>query len=132
MTELPVPVRAFLDAVNRRDAEAAAQFFTEDAAYHATVPHAPVVGRTAIAAMFARIFSEADQVCWEAVSSAGDGTVCFVERVDRFWYAGREAAIECCGVFRLSGDRISVVRDYLDLPTWRERKVAATASENNR
>jgi limonene-1,2-epoxide hydrolase len=126
----PGPVRAFLDAVNRRDAEAVARCFTDDAVYHATVPHAPVAGRTAIAAMFERIFDQAEQVCWEVVSSGGGGARYFVERIDRFWYAGHEAAIECCGVFVLTSDRISVVRDYLDLPTWRERKTAALASEN--
>jgi limonene-1,2-epoxide hydrolase len=123
--DLPGPVRAFLAAVNDRDAAAAARCFTEGAEYHATVPHPSVAGTPAIEAMFARIFGEAERVRWEVVATGEQGSVVFVERLDRFWYSGHEAAIECCGVFVLDGDRIATVRDYLDLPTWRARKSAA-------
>lgn len=115
-------VRGFLDAVESRDCDAVAACFTEAARY-ANVPHPPVVGPAGVRALFARILPRCERVRWDVVSSAYEGRLAWLERVDRFWIAGREYAIECNGVFTVDdpGTRLVEVRDYVDLATWRER-----------
>lgn len=125
---LPTAVAAFLDAVNARDAERLGQHLTDDMTYHLIVTHPPIRGREAVVLALRRVLSEADRVRWDVVSFAANDDLVFVERVDRFWYAGHEAAIECLGVFTLRDGKIAEVRDYADMETWRSRKAAATAT----
>ncbi|MGX4688138.1 nuclear transport factor 2 family protein [Streptomyces sp. JNUCC 63] len=125
MSALPAAVSEFLEAVNARDPSRVAACFTEDAAYHFLVPQPPVTGRSAIEAAYTKVLGECTQVRWDVVAGAAAGHLVFLERVDRFWYDGREAAIECCGVFELGGGLIRVARDYADHRTWRERRAAA-------
>jgi limonene-1,2-epoxide hydrolase len=129
-TPVPVPIADFLAAVARRDPAALESCLTADAAYHICVPAPPVVGRRAVVEVFARIFAETSACRWDVASHAtvvGDGWErAYVERVDRFWFDGREAAIECLGVFELEAGLIREVRDYVDLATWRQRRTTAT------
>lgn len=125
--DLPPAVAGFLEAVEGRDAERLGRHLTEDMAYHLIVPHPPVTGRAAVVATMARVLGEADHVRWEVVSSAVSGELVFLERVDRFWYGDREAAIECLGVVTLRDGLIAEIRDYADMDTWKVRKAAATA-----
>ncbi|MDO3402741.1 nuclear transport factor 2 family protein [Mycolicibacterium neoaurum] len=124
---LPPAISGFLAAMDARDADAAAAFFTEDISYHLLMPHPPVVGRDAVVSALRTSIADADRASWDVVSWAVAGELAFVERVDRFWFGEREAAIECTGVFVLRDGLIAAVRDYADLGTWRERKAAATA-----
>jgi limonene-1,2-epoxide hydrolase len=55
-------VRAWVEAFNRADADALADFYTEDAVNH-QVAEAPVRGRAAIREMFASGFAAANMVC---------------------------------------------------------------------
>jgi limonene-1,2-epoxide hydrolase len=125
MSDLPASVRGFLDAVNTRDPQALRLTLTPDMTYHLIVPHPPVSGRDEVCAVMERVLGEADRVRWDVVSSGGAGDLVFVERVDRFWYGGREAAIECLGVIRLVDGLIAEIRDYADMATWKARKSAA-------
>lgn len=125
MHDLPEVVARFLAAVNDRDAAALATCLAPDMAYHLIVPHDPVVGRDAVVATMGRVLGEADRVLWETASSAVNGDLAFLERIDRFWYGEKEAAIECLGVFRLENGLITEIRDYADLETWKARKDAA-------
>lgn len=122
---LPAPVRSFLDAVRDRRVDRVADCFTEQATYAYAVPLPPLEGRTAIADMFEGLLREAERVQWDVLAAAVDGPRVWLERVDRFWFDGREVAIECAGVVELDGDRICAVRDYVDLQTWRARRGAA-------
>jgi limonene-1,2-epoxide hydrolase len=123
---LPPVIDEFLDAVEKRDPVAVAQCFTEDGAYWFAVPQPPVVGRETIQSVFARVLGEVDRVVWDVVTSAVDGDRVWLERLDRFSFRGREAAIECIGLFELDGDRIRVVRDYCDMSTWQTRRAAVS------
>lgn len=128
-TELPSVIATFLDAINDRDAGRAGRSFTDDISYQLLVPYPALVGREAVVAALDKSLNEADRVRWDVVSFAvGDG-VALVERVDRFWFGDREAAIECTGVFELRDGLIAAVRDYADLGTWRERKAKALRGE---
>ena len=115
-------VRRFLQAVEGRDCDAVAGCFTPDARY-ANVPHPPAVGPAEIRAVFARILPRCERVRWDVLTSAYDGDLAWLERVDRFWIGGREYAIECNGVYRVDPLRgqLAEVRDYVDLGVWRER-----------
>jgi limonene-1,2-epoxide hydrolase len=123
---LPPVVGEFLDAVENRDPVAVARCFTEDGAYWFAVPHPPAAGRPAIEAMFTRVLGEADRLTWEIATSAVDGDRVWLERLDRFWFQGQEAAIECVGVLELRHGRIHVVRDYCDVGTWQQRRAATS------
>ncbi|MBD0859809.1 nuclear transport factor 2 family protein [Gordonia sp. zg691] len=122
---LPHAVRGFLDAINARDLEAAAEHLTDDVSYHLLMPHPAVTGRGAVLEALGGAVLAADRVDWEVISCLADDRRAFVERIDRFYFGDREASIECLGVFELRGDKISAVRDYADLETWRRRKEAA-------
>jgi limonene-1,2-epoxide hydrolase len=125
---LPPVVHEFLAAVEKRDAAAVAACFTEDGSYAMAVPHPAVDGRAAIEAAFVRVLGEVDATRWELVTSGVAGDLVFLERVDRFWFGEKEAAIECLGVVRIVDGRIAEIRDYADIATWRERKAAAQGS----
>ncbi len=122
---LPPPVEAFLTAVAERDVAAVSACFTEDATYAYAVPLPPLQGRTAITVMFQGLVAEFTRIRWDVVGSCLDGNRVWLERVDRFWSGDREVAIECAGLFELNGDRITTVRDYVDLQTWQQRKAAS-------
>jgi limonene-1,2-epoxide hydrolase len=123
---LPVAVQNFLDAVHKRDAAAVAECFTSDGEYYFAVPQEPARGRAAIAAVFAKILGASDKVQWDIVTSSVDGHRVWLERVDRFWFSGREVPIECVGVVELDiQGSITVVRDYCDMAVWRARREAA-------
>lgn len=124
--DLPEVIGRFLADIAARDAQAVAECFTEDAVYHLLVPTPPVTGRNAIRSVFERVFDETSAVQWDIVSHADAGARVYLERVDRFWYRGQEAAIECLGVFELSDGLIATVRDYADFDTWRRRKELVT------
>lgn len=124
--ELPESVSEFLAAVNARDAARAGAFLTDDISYQFLVPHPAIEGRGAVVAALDKSLKEADAVRWEVVSFGLGESSAFVERLDRFWFGGRESAIECAGVFELRDGLIAAVRDYADLATWRERKGTAS------
>lgn len=122
---LPDCMVEFFDAVNQRDAERAGEALTLDATYHLIMPHPPVEGREAIVAALRSSLTEADKVQWDIVAWGSHDDVVFVERVDRFFYGEKEAAIECMGAFTMRDGRIHAIRDYADLATWRQRKATA-------
>lgn len=124
--ELPPVILTFLSGLEARDADAVGACFAEDASYHLLVPKPAVTGRAAISAVFETLLSETTAVRWDLVSHAVAGDRVYLERVDRFWYEGKEASIECLGVFELSEGLIDAVRDYADHGTWRERKDLVT------
>jgi limonene-1,2-epoxide hydrolase len=125
MSELPQLISRFFSAINARDADALGAIMTEDVSYHLIVPHPPVCGRSAVVDALRKSLQEADRVDWEVRSWSATDDLVFVERIDRFWFGDREAAIECTGVFVLRDELISEVRDYADPGTWRSRKEAA-------
>lgn len=123
---LPEVIQEFLSAIEARDAVAVGVCFAEDASYHLLVPKPPVTGRAAISAVFEKLLGETTAVRWDVVTHAVVGDRVFLERVDRFWYRGKEASIDCLGVFELSDGLIAAVRDYADFDTWRQRKAGIT------
>jgi limonene-1,2-epoxide hydrolase len=98
-------VAAWVEAFNRGDADAIAQFYAENAVNHQVVRD-PVEGRAAIRAMFAREFAAAKMVCIPE-NIFEDGAWAILEWRDPLGLRG-------CGFFRIENGRIAFQRGYWD------------------
>jgi len=118
---IPDVITRFLYAVAALDADELADCFNEACEYFVKFPDPAIVGRENIRALFADFFSKCSAARCDLSSFGLNGSTVYTERVDRFWFSGQEAFIECVGVFEIEGGRISVVRDYSDAETFTRR-----------
>lgn len=102
-------VRSWVDAFNRADVDAIADFYAEDAVNH-QVAEAPVRGRTAIREMFASAFASATMVCI-AENIFEEGEWAILEWRDPLGLRG-------CGFFHVVGGKIVFQRGYWDKLTF--------------
>ena len=101
--------RSWVDAFNRADADALAEFYADDAINH-QVADAPVVGRAAIREMFASGFAAATMVCIvEQIFEEGEWAI--LEWRDPLGLRG-------CGFFHVVGGKIVFQRGYWDKLTF--------------
>ncbi len=98
-------VLSWVDAFNRRDIDALAGFYAEDAVNH-QVAEEPVIGREAIRRMFADGFAAAEMVCI-VENLFQDGEWAILEWRDPLGLRG-------CGCFHVQGGRIVFQRGYWD------------------
>jgi limonene-1,2-epoxide hydrolase len=98
-------VKAWADAFNRADADEVAAFYAENAVNH-QVAESPVEGRTAIHAMFAREFANAEMVCIPE-NILEDG-----ERAILGWRDLK--GLRGCGFFHVRDGKIQFQRGYWD------------------
>ena len=98
-------VAAWVEAFNRKDVEALAALYAEDAVNH-QVAEAPVEGREAIRAMFAAGFAAAEMVCI-VENLFEDGEWAILEWRDPLGLRG-------CGFFHVVDGRIRFQRGYWD------------------
>jgi limonene-1,2-epoxide hydrolase len=102
-------VKAWVEAFNRADVEALANFYREDAINH-QVAEQPVKGRDAIREMFAAGFAAAEMVCIpEHILEDGDWAI--LEWRDPKGLRG-------CGFFHVIDDKIAFQRGYWDKLTF--------------
>ena len=113
-------LHGFFRAVESRNLDAIGACFAPDATYR-NVPHPPAEGPVAIREMFARIVTVSERIIWDVLSEAYEGNRGHVERLDRFWIAGREYAVpcHCVALLDLTSSRILEFRDYLDIGQWK-------------
>ena len=98
-------VRAWVEAFNRADAAALADFYHADAINH-QVAETPVEGRDAIHAMFTRGFATAEMTCIiENLFEDGDWAI--LEWRDPLGLRG-------CGFFQVRDGKIAFQRGYWD------------------
>jgi len=102
-------VELWVDAFNRRDVDALAAFYAEDAVNH-QVAESPVHGREAIRAMFAAGFQAAEMVCI-VENIFEDGEWAILEWRDPLGLQG-------CGFFHVLGREIVLQRGYWDKLTF--------------
>lgn len=102
-------VRLWVEAFNRRDVDALAAYYAEDAVNH-QVAEAPVHGRAAIREMFAAGFAAAPMVCI-VESLFEDGEWAILEWRDPLGLRG-------CGFFHVVDNRIVFQRGYWDKLTF--------------
>ena len=98
-------VQSWVETFNRGDADALADFYTDDATNH-QVAQEPVVGRAAIREMFANEFSRAKMVCIvEQIFQDGEWAI--LEWRDPKGLRG-------CGFFHIVNEKIAFQRGYWD------------------
>lgn len=102
-------VRLWVEAFNRRDVDALAGYYADDAVNH-QVAEAPVHGRAAIREMFAAGFAAAPMVCI-VESLFEDGEWAILEWRDPLGLRG-------CGFFHVVDNRIVFQRGYWDKLTF--------------
>ncbi|MCL1038214.1 nuclear transport factor 2 family protein [Shewanella submarina] len=98
-------VQRWVECFNRGDAEAIAEFYSEDAINH-QVANEPVVGKRAIKQMFADEFSAAEMVCI-VENIFQDGQWAILEWKDPIGLRG-------CGFFQFENCLIVLQRGYWD------------------
>jgi limonene-1,2-epoxide hydrolase len=112
MTPLDI-VRAFVDAVERKDLDAAMTLVHPDCEYD-NVPMGKNIGTAAIRALLERFLGSASTVEWVVHREAAMGSVVFNERTDRFEMAHGWVDLPVTGVWEVHGGLITLWRDYFD------------------
>lgn len=102
-------VEAWVDAFNRRDVDALAEFYSDDAINH-QVAESPVQGKPAIRQMFIDAFALAEMVC-EIENIFADGDWAILEWKDPLGLRG-------CGFFLVRDGKIRLQRGYWDKLTF--------------
>ena len=98
-------IKAYVEAFNRADADALANFYSETAINH-QVANSPVEGRNAIRQMFVEEFATAKMVCI-IENIFEDGEWAIMEWRDPLGLRG-------CGFFHIVDDKIVFQRGYWD------------------
>lgn len=125
-------IGALLRAIESRDLRAIGRALSPDARWQ-NVPHAVVHGRAAVVSMLGHIVTWSDEVRWDVVSAGYEAGVGRLERVDRFRIDGHWHDVACHGIFTIdASDRVSDVRDYVDLGEWRTRVTPALDARRTR
>ena len=91
--------------------------FAEDAVLD-NVPMAPAKGKAAIREMTQGFLKDANSFTAQIVRSVGDGNVVFNERIDMFDIGEKRIELPVAGVFEVRGGKITLWRDYFDLPSY--------------
>jgi limonene-1,2-epoxide hydrolase len=111
-------VTAFIAAIEAKDLDTALALVTEDVSYE-NVPMSPIVGREAVRAALDSFLSMAAAVDWQVSRQMVSDNAVANERLDRFQIGDGWLEMPVAGFFEVSDDgRISLWRDYFDLPTY--------------
>ncbi len=110
-------IRKFIETWSSLDADALAEFFTEDGVYH-NMPTEPVTGKENVRNFIKAFLSTWTETHWEILNLLGSGDVVFAERLDRTRTTQGDVDLPCLGVFEMEGGRIKVWRDYFDMGTY--------------
>jgi len=110
-------VKSFIRAVEKKDFARALALVTDDVEYD-NVPMAAVHGHDAVRNMLGPLLAGCTEVEWVVKREAETGDIVFNERVDRFKLGdGRWLEIATAGVWEVKDGRITLWRDYFDMPT---------------
>ena len=110
-------VDAFVIAWPTADAQALAQFFSENAVYQ-NGPLDPVRGRDAIQTTIANFMGLGGSVAVYMPHVLADATRVMTERVDHFLLEGRTLSLPVMGIFEVADGKIMAWRDYFDLASF--------------
>lgn len=116
-------VRTFINHIEAKNLDAACALMTDDCEYD-NVPMSKVFGIEAVKQVLGPFTAGCSEIDWVIVrqSSAGDMTsgVVLNERIDRFKMGERWVELPLAGVFEVKNGKISLWRDYFDLPTFQK------------
>jgi limonene-1,2-epoxide hydrolase len=113
-------VTAFITALTSGDTDAAAALCHDDLTFE-NVPLDPrsQQGRDVILAGLGRLVAGCTKVEWEVIHQIESGSTVANERVDRFWFDdGHFAEVPVMARWEVTDGRISLWRDYYDMPMW--------------
>lgn len=115
-------VTALIRACEARDLDAVAVLVTDNIEYD-NVPIGKVFGPEGVRRVLSGGVSEAaSQVEWVVHRQVASGNTVMNERTDRFLVDNRWIEIAIAAVFEVSGDRVSLWRDYFDLESYRAQR----------
>jgi limonene-1,2-epoxide hydrolase len=115
-------VTALIRACEARDLDAVEALVTDDIEYD-NVPIGQVFGPEGVRRVLSAGVSEAaSQVEWVVHRQVASGNTVMNERTDRFLVDNRWIEIAIAAVFEVSGDRVSLWRDYFDLESYRTQR----------
>ena len=121
-------VTAFIEAVERKDLEAAAGHLAETVSYE-NMPVKPIVGRAAVVKAIAGFVGSAAEVDWRILRTVEVGRTVINERVDRFRIGDGWMELPCAGFFEVDGDgHITLWRDYFDMGSYQRQFAALSGS----
>jgi len=106
-------VRAFCDAVGRKDLGTVEQLMDEQVVYH-NIGMEATVGRDASLAAVKSLFEMFEPISFQIRNLAADGDVVLTERVDEITANGVTAPMPVMGAFEVRDGRILYWRDYFD------------------
>lgn len=106
-------VTAFINALERKDFDAACALITPDCEYD-NVPFAKVYGPQGLRSVLEPFLGNCGGVEWLVHHQVEHGNVVMNERTDRFQFGERWAELPVAGLFVLTDGKISLWRDYFD------------------
>jgi len=110
-------VRDFIAAWSRLDVDEIVGFFTPDGTYH-NMMNKPVSGHENLRKFIGGFIKDWTQTTWDVLNIVSQGDIVMAERLDRTRLGAKSVDLPCCGVFELTEGKISIWRDYFDLPTY--------------
>ena len=115
-------VRQFLKDMERLDYDAAVRLISPDCDYVNPPPLGAVRGPAGVRAVLEPFFAPTLENEFKVISEAADGSVVFIERLDRHRLADKWVELPVTGVFEVRDGQIVRWRDYFDtmsiLPQW--------------
>lgn len=114
-------VTAFIEAIERKDVDAAVAFAAPDISYE-NMPIDPVVGHEGLAATLNGFLAAASEVDWQILSQYEIGDTVVNERLDRFRIGDGWLELPIAGIFRIDDDgKIALWRDYFDMGSFQRQ-----------
>ena len=120
-------VTSFIEAIERKDVDAATQLLTEDVSYE-NVPIEPIVGPAAVAQTLQGFLAPATEVDWQILRQTQHGELVINERLDRFKIGDGWLELPVAGFFEITDGKISRWRDYFDMATYTTQLTELTAT----
>jgi limonene-1,2-epoxide hydrolase len=110
-------VADFCKAFERKNIDEIMSYFTGDAVYH-NMPLEPAKGSDAIRATINSFLPGSDRIEFKILHTASNGNIVFNERIDMFDIGEKRVEVPVAGMFEVRGGKITLWRDYFDLPTY--------------
>ena len=110
-------VNDFCKAFERKNIDEIMAYFAEDAVYH-NMPMEPAKGRDAIRATINSFLPGSNRIEFKILHTASNGSIVFNERIDMFDIGEKRVEVPVAGMFEVRGGKITLWRDYFDLPTY--------------
>jgi limonene-1,2-epoxide hydrolase len=110
-------VSDFCKAFERKNIDEIMGYFSDDAVYH-NMPMEPAKGKPAIKETINSFLPGSDRIEFKILHTASNGNIVFNERIDLIDMGEKRVELPVAGMFEVRGGKITLWRDYFDLPTY--------------